>query len=72
MTYMCGRNTKTIMKVTNKMQLYSSYSVGATALCGLWPGEKYFSIFAYLSPTLSVFSLPTLEDLFLLLLSIPS
>jgi hypothetical protein len=30
------------------------------------------SIFPYLSPTLSIFSLPALEDLFLLLLSILS
>jgi hypothetical protein len=45
----------------------SSSSVGATARCGLWPVEQYHSIFSYLSPTLSIFSLPTLEDLFLLL-----
>jgi len=64
----------TIMKVTNKMQLYSSSSssVGATARCGLWPVEQYLSICPYLSPTLSIFSLPALEDLFLLLLSILS
>ena len=47
-------------------------SVGATARCGLWPVEQYLSIFAYLSPALSIFSLPALEDLFLLLLSILS
>jgi hypothetical protein len=45
----------------------SSSSVGATACCGLWPIEQYLSIFPYLSPTLSIFSLPALEDLFLLL-----
>jgi len=45
-------------------------SVGAAARCGLWPVEQYLSIFPYLSPTLSIFSLPALEDLFLLLLSI--
>jgi len=50
----------------------SSSSVGATACCGLWPVEKYLSICPYLSPTLSIFSLPTLEDLFPLLLSILS
>ena len=50
----------------------SSFSVGATARCGLWPVEQYFSIFPYLSPTLSIFSLPSLEDLSLLLLSILS
>jgi len=50
----------------------SSPSVGATARCGLWPVEQYLSICPYLSPTLSIFSLPALEDLFLLLLSILS
>jgi hypothetical protein len=44
-----------------------SSSVGATARCGLWPVEQYLSIFPYLSLTLSIFSLPALEDLFLLL-----
>jgi hypothetical protein len=48
----------------------SSSSVGATARYGLWPIEQYLSICPYLSPTLSIFSLPTLEDLFPLLLSI--
>jgi len=41
-----------------------SSSVGATARCGLWPVEQYLSIFSYPSPTLSIFSLPALEDLF--------
>jgi hypothetical protein len=42
----------------------SSYSsVDATARCGFWPVEQYLSIFPYLSPTLSIFSLPALEDL---------
>jgi hypothetical protein len=44
----------------------SSSSIGTTARCGLWPVEKYPSIFSYLSPTLSIFSLLALEDLFLL------
>ena len=48
----------------------SSSSVGATARCGLWPVEQYLSICPYLSPSLSIFSLPTLRDLFPLLLSI--
>ena len=47
----------------------SSY-IGTTAHCGLWPVEQSPSIFAYLPPTLSIFSLPALEDLFLLPLSI--
>jgi len=55
------------MKITS---LSSSSSVGTTARCGLWPVEKYLSICPYLSPTLSIFSLPTPEDLFPLLLSI--
>jgi hypothetical protein len=50
----------------------SSSSVGTTARCGLWPVEKYLSIFSYLSPTLPIFSLPAFEDLFPFLLSILS
>ena len=50
----------------------SSSSVGATACCGLWSVEQYLSICPYLSPTLSIFSLATLEDLFPLFLSILS
>ena len=48
----------------------SSSSIGTTAHCGLWPVEQYPSIFSYLPRTLSIFSLPALEDLFLLPLSI--
>ena len=48
----------------------SSSSIGTTAHCGLWPVEQRPSIFSYLPPTLSIFSLPSLEDLFLLPLSI--
>jgi len=56
--------------ITNSIQLMvSSSSVGAAARCGLLPVEKYLSICPYLSPTISISSLPTLEDLFLLLLS---
>ena len=44
----------------------SSSSIGTTAHCGLWPVEKCPSIFSYLPPTLSIFSLTALEDLFLL------
>jgi len=46
-----------------------SSSIGTTAHCGLWHVEQYHSIFSYLPPTLSIFSLPAFEDLFLLLLS---
>jgi hypothetical protein len=53
-----------------KNEYISSSSVGATARYGLWPVEQYLSICPYLSPTLSIFSLPSLEDLFPLLLSI--
>ena len=49
---------------------YSSSSTGTTAHCGLWPVEQCPSIFSYLPPTLSIFSLAALEDLVLLLLSI--
>ena len=44
----------------------SSSSIGTTADCGLWPVEQCPSIFSYLPPTLSIFSLPALGDLFLL------
>ena len=48
----------------------SSSSIGTTAHCGLWPVEQCPSSFSYLPPTLSIFSLPALEDLFLLPFSI--
>ena len=44
-------------------------SIGTTDHCGLWPVEHCPSIFSYLPPTLSIFSLPALEDLFPLHLS---
>jgi hypothetical protein len=46
--------------------------IGARARCGLWPVEQCPSILSYLSPALSILSLPALEDLFLLFLSILS
>ena len=49
-----------------------SSSIGTTAHCGLWPVEQCPSIFSYLPPTFTIFSLPALEDLFLLPLSILS
>ena len=48
----------------------SSSSIGTTAHCRLWPVEQCPSIVSYLPPTLPIFSLPALEDLFLLPLSI--
>ena len=48
----------------------SSSSIGTTAHCGLRPVEQCPSIFSYLPPTLYIFSLPALEDLCLLPLSI--
>ena len=53
----------------NIINVYSS-SIGTTAHCGLCPVEQCPYIFSYLPPTLSIFSLPALEDLFLLPLSI--
>ena len=50
----------------------SSSSIGTTAYCGLRPVEQCPSIFSYVPPTLSIFSLSALEDLFLLPLSIIS
>ena len=47
-----------------------SPSIGTTAHCGLWPVKRCPSIFSYLPPTLSIFSLPALAALFLLPLSI--
>ena len=47
----------------------SSSFLGSTVRGGFWPVEKFSSIFSYLSPTLTYFSLLALEDLFLLLLS---
>ena len=78
--YQVGNNKKVILWCTaNQISmrvtvclLKTSSSVGATARCGLWPVEQYLSICPYLSPTLSIFWLPTLEDLFPLLLSILS
>ena len=43
-----------------------------TARCGLWPVAQYRSIFSYLSPPLSIFSLLASEDLSLRPLSILS
>ena len=51
---------------------YYSSSIGTTAHCGLWPVEQCPYIFSYLPPTLSIFSLPALQDLFLLPLYIIS
>jgi len=62
----------TLIKRSEHNSYSSSSSVGATARCGLWPVEQYLSIFPYLWPTFSIFSLPALEDIFLLLLSILS
>ena len=49
-------NSQTTIRSTHIMS-----SVGATAHCGLWPVEQSPSIFPYLSPTLSIFSLPSLS-----------
>jgi len=40
-------------------------TIATTAHCELWPVKQYPSIFPYLSSTLSIFSLPEPEDLFL-------
>ena len=58
--------------VIQRLGLSSCSSIGTTAHCGLWPVEQCPSIFSYLPPTLSIFSLPVREDLFLLPLSILS
>ena len=51
--------------ILNFSQIFSS-SIGTIARCGLWPVEQHPSTFFYPSPTFSIFSLPSLEDLFLL------
>jgi len=48
------------------LETSSSSSVGPTARRGFWPVEQYLSIFSYPPSTLSIFSIPALEDLFLL------
>ena len=56
--------------LTSSSSSSSSSSIGTSAHCGIWPVEQCPSIFSYLPPTLSIFSLPALEDLFLLPLSV--
>ena len=66
-----GRQDKCcIVYINNLYTSSSSSSIGTTAHCGLWPVEQCPSIFSYMPPTLSIFSLPALEDLFVLPLSI--
>ena len=48
----------------------SSFPIDTTAHCGFWPVDQCPSIFSYPPPILSIFSLPALEDLFLLPLAI--
>jgi len=64
------KNYYTTMTFVDTSSSSSSSSIRTTAHCWLWPVEQCPSIFSYLPPTLSIFSLPTLEDLFLLPLSI--
>ena len=74
----CGYQMEIFIRICNNCYFYinSSFSysssIGTTAHCGLWPVEQCPSTFSYLPPTLSIFSLPALEDLFLLPLSILS
>jgi hypothetical protein len=65
-----ARASSSVIRWYTVIKHYYYSSVGATACCGLWPVEQYVSICPYLSPTLSIFSLPTLEDLLPLILSI--
>ena len=65
----CDRRSVEIKIIMEFWSNDTSSSIGTTAHCGLWPVEKCPSIFSYLPPTLSIFSLPALEDLFLLPLS---
>jgi len=69
-TYIACLVTFTTNYLIIKHYRTSSSSIGTTAHSGLWPLEQCPSIFSYLPPTLSIFSLPALEDLFQLPLSI--
>jgi hypothetical protein len=72
-TFKESHNVTLESKVTDtslSLSLSFSLSIGTAARCGLWPVEQYPSIFSYLSPILSIFSLLALADLFLLSLSI--
>ena len=60
------RRTLDRLLSTVPIPVSSSSSIGTTAHCGLWPVEQNPSIISHLPPTLSTFSLPALEDLFLL------
>ena len=58
-----GTSLRGIVKHVDRELTSSSFSsIGTTAHRGLWPVEQYPSIFPYLSPTLSIFSLPALEE----------
>ena len=67
-SFLICKNVVNAFPVSNTMSPTSS-SIGTTAHCGLWPVEQCSSIFSYLPPHFSIFSLPALEDLFLLPLS---
>jgi hypothetical protein len=54
------------------LQVRWSSELPLPARCGLWPVQQYLSICPYIQPTLSIFSLPIIEDLFPLLLYILS
>jgi len=69
-TAAAAATTTTTTTTSSSSSSSSSSSIGTTAHCGLWPAEQCPSIFSYQPPTLSIFSLPALEDLFLLPLSI--
>ena len=69
--FWCQRVNVTYMRSDHQISSSSS-STGTTSHCGLCPVEHHPSIFSYLPPTLSIFSLPALKDLFLLPLSILS
>ena len=66
----CLHGIHLILSFVKMVWWWTSSSIGTTAHCGLCPVEQCPSIFFYLPPTLSIFSLPALEDPFLLPLSI--
>ena len=60
------KELQTIMPISLSIGIsdVQSSSIGTTAHCGLWLVEKSPSIFSCLPSTVSIFSLPALEDLF--------
>ena len=64
------QHSRLLVSRNMKLLLLLLLPLALQAHCGLWPVKQCPSIFSYLPPTLSICSLPALEDIFLLPLSI--